>query len=303
MIAAPAARSLEGFVHSTAVDGVAIHCVQGGPRDGPPVLLWHGFLGTWYSWRKVAPLLAAEGYAVLVPDMRGYGDSAKPEPPDGCDGGTLANDFRGLVRETGFGGGRSVLLVAHDMGAPPALLYAARHPDEVAGLIYLDEPTLTPDAMAQAFRFTPQGTAMGGLWWWPLALAPDAVESLIVGKEREFLAWFHDHYAADRTAIEPHARDEVLRTFRGREGVLGAFGVYRAIFETIEQTAPLTTARIRTPVVALGGSKSIGPKAREMMETVAERVDGGAIECGHFIPEEKPEEVVRWVRQLLAARG
>ena len=68
----------------------------------------------------------------------------------------------------GFGGGRPLLLVAHDlvahdMGAPPALLYAADHPAEVAGLIDLDEPALTPDAMTQLFQFTPEHTKMGGL--------------------------------------------------------------------------------------------------------------------------------------------
>jgi Predicted hydrolases or acyltransferases (alpha/beta hydrolase superfamily) len=58
--------------------GVRIHYLLGGDPTGTPVLLWHGFLSTSQEWRKVMPRLAGSGYAVLVPDMRGYGDSDKP---------------------------------------------------------------------------------------------------------------------------------------------------------------------------------------------------------------------------------
>jgi len=65
--------------HAAEVDGVRLHYRLGGDPAGRPVLLWHGFLGTSYVWRKVMPALAAAGFAVLAPDMRGYGDSDKPE--------------------------------------------------------------------------------------------------------------------------------------------------------------------------------------------------------------------------------
>ncbi len=94
------------------------------------MLLWHGFLETWYCWRKVIPLLA-QHYTVLVPDMRGYGDSDKPAM--GYDGHTLVEDFRQLVQQLGF---QQLRIVAHDMGAPPALLWVAQYPDEVKCLAY-----------------------------------------------------------------------------------------------------------------------------------------------------------------------
>lgn len=61
----------------------------GGNPEGQPVILWHGFLGTGYAWRDVAPALAETGLAVLAPDMRGYGDSDKPalRPPQGSPAG------------------------------------------------------------------------------------------------------------------------------------------------------------------------------------------------------------------------
>lgn len=84
------AIELQNFKHAMAkVNGVNLHYVAGGA--GEPVLLWHGFLGTWYAWRKVMPALAAK-YTVIAPDMRGYGDSDKPA--SGYDALNLATDFR-----------------------------------------------------------------------------------------------------------------------------------------------------------------------------------------------------------------
>ena len=92
-----------GFTsHAASVDSVRLHYWLGGEPGGPPVLLWHGFLSTSLEWRKVMPLLAAAGYAVLVADMRGYGDSDKPAGTDGYDARALAEDFHALVRQIGF---------------------------------------------------------------------------------------------------------------------------------------------------------------------------------------------------------
>jgi pimeloyl-ACP methyl ester carboxylesterase len=135
--------TIPGFRSETiAVDGVRLHYWIGGDPAGQPVILWHGFLGSSYTWRRVAPALADSGLSVLVPDMRGYGRSDKPDGIDGYDARALAEECRSLVKEIGFGGGRQVILAAHDMGAPPALLWAADHPQEVAGLLYIDEPVM-----------------------------------------------------------------------------------------------------------------------------------------------------------------
>ena len=112
--------TITGFTSETAsIGGVRLHYRVGGDPEGQPVLLWHGFLGTGYAWHKVMPALAEAGLAVLVPDMRGYGDSDKPGGTDGYDARALAEEFRALARQIGFGGGKPIILVAHDMGAPP----------------------------------------------------------------------------------------------------------------------------------------------------------------------------------------
>ena len=106
--------SVPGFTSQTAnVGGVQLHYWLGGDPDGAPVLLWHGFLSTSREWRKVMPLLAQAGHAVCVPDMRGYGDSDKPPGTAGYDAHALAEEFRELVQQIGFGGGKPLILAAH----------------------------------------------------------------------------------------------------------------------------------------------------------------------------------------------
>lgn len=294
------AISIAGFKSETAdVNGINLHYWRGGNPDGQPVLLWHGFLATAYDWHKVMPLLAEAGFSILVPDMRGYGDSDKPEGTKGYDARALAEEFRRLVRQINFGGGKSLIVAAHDMGAPPALIWAADYPPEVAGLLYIEEPVMLSKVLTKIISYTPEAMKEGSLWWWILPLAPDVPEQLVVGKEREFLTWFYERHTARRAAISSATLDEFLRSFSGRRGVLGAMGVYRAVFKTIEQTEPLTTNRVKVPVVALGGEKGLGAAVGEMVEMIAENVESVLIpDCGHFIPEEQPAEIVRQIQKM-----
>ena len=300
-MAAAGPAEIPGFVRETkAINGVRLHFRLGGDPDGPPVLLWHGFLATGYAWHAVAPALARAGCAVLVPDMRGYGDSDKPPGNAGYDGRALAEEFRSLVREIGFGNGKPLALVAHDMGAPPALIWAADHPEEVATLLYMEVPVMLAPILSKIISYSPDSPlGKGAMWWWVLPFAPGVAERLIVGHERAFLTWFYERYPRGMEAVAP-ALEEYLRSFSGEQGVLGALGVYRAAFETVAQTAPLAEEKVRVPVLALGGEQANGGRIREMVELVAEQVDGGTVaECGHFIPEERPQELVREVLKLV----
>jgi pimeloyl-ACP methyl ester carboxylesterase len=289
------AREIANFRSESAdVNGVRLHYRIGGNPNGTPVLLWHGFLGTSYSWHKVMPLLAEAGFSVLVPDMRGYGDSDKPGGTEGYDARALSEEFRELVRHTGFGSERAIIVAAHDMGAPPALLWAADHPEEVAALLYIEAPVMLSAVLTKIIAYTPEAMKEGSMWWWILPFAPDVPERLVVGNEHAFLTWFYDRHTASRDAIAAAEVDETLRTFAGREGVLGAMGVYRAAFTSIQQTESLTIHKIKVPVVALGGTKGLGGHVLAMVKMVAENVEGELIaDCGHFVPEERPEEIVR----------
>ena len=281
------------------IGGARLHAWIGGDPQGPPVVLWHGFLATSYAWHKVAPRLAEAGLSVLVPDLLGFGDSAKPEGVRGYDARAIADQTRELVRALHFGEGKPLVLAAHDMGAPPALLWAADHPVEIASLLYIEAPVMLSSVLQGVLAYTPEAMKEGSMWWWILPLAPGVAERLVVGHERAFLEWFYDKATATRSSIEPSTVDEYLRTFAGQEGVLGAMGVYRAAFASIAQTEPLTKAKIRQPVIAIGGVKGLGANVGTMVKLVAENVEPVTLEdCGHFVPEESPDAIVQRVLKI-----
>ena len=118
--------------HTASVNGIQMHYVIGGKGD--PVVLLHGWPQTWYEWRHVMPVLA-KNYTVIVPDLRGLGDSSKPAT--GYDGNTTAEDVYQLVNQRGF---NKIYLVGHDVGADTAYSYAAVHPNNVSKLVILDVP-------------------------------------------------------------------------------------------------------------------------------------------------------------------
>lgn len=293
---------IEGLRSETVtVDGVRLHYWIGGPDDGRPVLLWHGFLSTGYAWRDIAPELVKAGMAVLVPDMRGFGDSDKPDGAKGYDARALAEEFRSLVAAIGFGRGQPLILAAHDMGAPPALIWAADHPDEIAALLYIEAPVMLSDLLGTVIAYNRQAMAQGSMWWWILPLAPGVPERLIVGNERAFLTWFYEGATARPEVFDDRTVEEYLRTFSGRPGVLGAMGVYRAAFDSIDQTESLKVDKVDVPVIAIGGAKGLGDKVGEGVARVAESVSTETVEdCGHFVPEERPDVVIRHIWAIAA---
>jgi pimeloyl-ACP methyl ester carboxylesterase len=292
---------IAGFESKSAtVAGIRLHYWIGGDPEGSPVILWHGFLSTGYAWRDVAPALAKAGLSVLVPDMRGYGDSDKPRGNDGYDARSLAEECRALALAIVFGQGKPLIHAAHDMGALPALIWTADHPEEVAGLLYIEAPVMLGPVLRQVFSYTPQAMAQGSMWWWILPLAPGVPERLIVGNERAFLTWFYEgDHVVNHAAITREAVDEYLRTFASTNGVLGSMGIYRAAFASIDQTEPLMAAKITVPVVALGGEKGLGDKVGAMVAMIAENVEAHTLaSCGHFMPEERPEFVIGHILDL-----
>ncbi len=77
------------------------------------------------------------------------------------------------------------------MGAPPALLWTADHPEEVTGLLYFEEPVMLGSVLQSILAYNSESAREGSLWWWMLALAPGAPEALVVGNERAFLNWLY----------------------------------------------------------------------------------------------------------------
>jgi pimeloyl-ACP methyl ester carboxylesterase len=268
-----------------------LHYVTGG--SGPALLLLHGWIGTSYSWRKLMPLLA-DHFTVVAPDVRGYGDSHKPYA--GYDGRTIKNELRELMLSLGHG---RLYIAGHDMGALPALLYAAEHRDEVMGLAYLDEP-LPGYNLDRFTAFTKTNPFV--YWWFAFNSQPHVPALLWDGKEVAMVDYFLTAMVADTRSINAEARAEYVRGLRSPGGLHGSFGWYRDSLLTADQIVESTQVKLTVPVLAANGRfghQGVG----EQMQLVAEDVRAEVFEnCGHLPAEEVPESLAASLRRVFVGQ-
>ena len=270
--------------HMASVNGIQMHYVIGG--QGNPVVLLHGWPQTWYEWRHVMPALA-ENYTVIVPDLRGLGDSSKPTA--GYDGNTTAEDIYQLVSQLGF---NKIFLAAHDIGAQTAYSYAAAHSNNVSKLVIMEF----------AFPgFLPPGFE-GLVWWFAFHQTPDIPETLTAGKEREYLSWFYRGLAYNPEAITKADIDEFVSHYSAPGGMRAGFEYYRAfpIDANENKESLVKEGKLQMPVLALGGDiyPAVGGNlpgnfALYSTQLLAENVTGVTVPLsGHWIPEEQPDFVI-----------
>ena len=270
------------FTHQTAqVNGVRLHYVIGG--QGFPVVLLHGWPQTWYAWRKIMPALA-EKYTVIAPDSRGLGDSERTE--SGYDASTLAEDAFSLVRSLGF---QQIFLVGHDLGVSPAYAYAARYREAVQRLVILDVPL-------EGFGREDFGVKRNK-WHFGFFQAPGSLaESLAEGREHILLQWFFGFFSRARNSVAftQEDIDEYVRCYSGRDALRAGFEYYRSFSTNAQLFKEYSKEKLRIPVLALGGEYSGAGEPFYSLAQLAEHVSGGIIpQCGHYIAEEQPEELLR----------
>ncbi len=275
--------TLDGFVHRSAeVNGVRLHYVIGG--RGPAVVLLHGFPETWYAWRGVMPALAEE-HTVIVPDLRGVGESSLEE--SGYDKETLAEDVYRLVRSLGL---EEVSMVGHDMGAMTAYAYAREHREEVGHLVLMSA-ALPGFGLEELMDFS---EPRRGRYHLVFFQQPGVPEKLIEGRERYYLGRFIGSEAVTGT----DALDEYVRAYSRPGRLEAALGQYRAIYQDAEDNREKAMPKLEIPVLALGGGSADLPlrSARQ----VAVDVEGTVVEsAGHYLHEEQPEEVARELMDFL----
>jgi pimeloyl-ACP methyl ester carboxylesterase len=275
--------------HRAAVNGLTLHYVEAGDRDRDCVVLLHGWPETGYAWRHVLPLIAGR-YRVVVPDLRGFGASGKPAT--GYDMASFAADIHALLDYLGIA---SAHVVGQDFGATTGYTMAATWPDRVRSLTVLDM-VLPGFGLENAVGFSAAGW---GLWHLPFHAQPDVPEMLIAGHEHEYIAWFFRTYSYNPAAMGPDDVEVYAASLREAGGARGAFGVYRALFQSAEQNRALAArGKLAMPVLALGGVASIGPGVGECMRQVAANVAAEVVpECGHWVCEERPA----WLAERLLA--
>ena len=280
-----------GMDHRAArANGIKINLWVGG--NGPAVLLLHGWPQTAQMWHKIAPRLT-DRWTVVCPDLRGYGDSDKPR--DGYDKKTMARDMHELMLGLGH---QRYALVAHDRGARVAHRQALDYPDAVTRLCVLDiVPTHT--VFSRADRHL-----AAAYWHWFFFQAPDLPELMISAAPEAFLRYVFRALAFRAGAVEEPMIQEYLRAFTLPGTIRAGLEDYRAAatrdFEDDERDL---ARRVRCPVLTIWGEFGKMHGMFDVLGTWREKCDavqGHPLPCGHFIPEEAPEELLADLRTFLA---
>jgi pimeloyl-ACP methyl ester carboxylesterase len=264
-------------------------------------LLLPGWPESWIAWRKVVPLLVGAGRRVIVLDPRGFGESDKPA--GGYDLDTAARDLHRFLEATELIPPGGIDIIAHDVGTWIAHAHAVTYPADVRRLVLTESNIPGVSVFAGGL---PSETVNLMSWQFAFNRLNDLPEILVQGHERDYLAWIFATKSTRSYAIEPAALDEYTRQYSVPGAMRAGFAWYRANFdaEGLAQAKVRATKRLTMPVLAFGGSDGVGDALRATLAMVADRVQGGAIApqqarpgdgCGHFLPEECPEELTEAV--------
>jgi haloacetate dehalogenase len=270
-------------------DGVAIRVRRAG--GGPPVLLLHGYPQTHVCWHAVAPRLVAAGFTVVLADLRGYGDSAKPaSTPDHATYAkrAMAADQVAVMRTLGFPRFR---IAGHDRGGRVAHRMALDHPDAVERIAVLDiAPTATMYARTDRAFAT-------GYYHWFFLIQPAPLPERLIGADPEFYirfklsAWSQGEHAF----FAPAAVEEYVRCFSDPAAIAASCEDYRAAATIdLEHDAADADCRIAAPVLVLWGDRGLVGRSYDVLATWREKavdVRGHALPTGHYLPEEAPQQV------------
>ena len=290
----------EGFTRETIqVDGAAINLRRGG--EGPPVLLLHGYPQTHAMWHRLAPLLAGE-FSLVMPDLRGYGDSSKPPTDDRHEPYSkraMALDLAQVM--TALGHDRFAV-VGHDRGGRVGHRLAADHGERVTRLAVLDiAPT------EHMYARTDKEFATGYYHWFFLIQPFDLPERMIGADPEYYLRRKMGQWSGKGSQFDPAAMAEYVRCFSMPETIHATCEDYRAAaaIDLEHDAADMAAGRKLTcPLLALWGAKGLVGRKFDVLaawRARAETVSGHAVDSGHFLAEEAPEDTFASLRPFLAA--
>ena len=295
----------DGFTtFDVQANGIRIHVARGG--SGPPLLLLHGYPQTHVEWHKIAPRLAQQ-YTVVAPDLRGYGDSEKPIADEGdlsvfCKR-TTASDQIELMLKLGF---EAFHVVGHDRGARVGHRMALDYPGRIFSFTTID---VVPSQAA--FDHMDSQLAFAWFHWHLMRQPPPLPETLIGNSAQVFLDFLLERWSAIDGAITDEAYQEYLRCFSDPETIRATCLDYRGIELDLEHDEADRGRKISCPVLVLWGtqmSKRPGwqtGSTLDLLSTWRERatdVRGRGLECGHFLPEELPDETCDEILKFLAEK-
>lgn len=255
---------------------------------GSPVILLHGFPHTKEIWREVEPLLVAAGHEVLMPDLRGTGDTERTA--NGYDAASLATDQIRLLDALCL---QAAHVVGFDFGAAPAFTLAAAHPDRVLSLTVV-EAVISGLAGAEAFL------GSGGPWWFGFHQAPDDLaENVLSGAEDRYIRFFLG--IGSRRGVPEDLAQHFVRAYTGRDSLRAAFAHYRAMPANARWNRSWAEqGRLTMPVTAVGAS-TVGDAPARQLTLIADHLDEHLLpHSGHIVPIDAPDDLASIVAATAA---
>jgi len=282
---ATAGKVPAGFTeHFANVNGVKLHYFIGG--KGSPVILLHGYAETSHMWLPIMPLLATN-HTVIVPDLRGAGDSSKPE--SGYDKKNMAVDIHELASSLGL---KRASIVGHDIGLMVAYAYAAQFPQETERVVLMD-------------AFLPGIGTWKDVWLmrdlWHFHFYGKTPLALVEGRERIYFEHFWNDFAADPDHSIPEAdRRFYAKAYAQPGGMRAGFEYFRNFEQDAKDFGQLSATPLPMPVLVLTGEKASGNFLIEQAKLVATNVEGQVVPgSGHWLMEEAPQSVIPAIIKFL----
>ena len=285
-------KSLPGFTNVTAnINGFHLHYVTGG--SGSPIILLPGWPETWWAYHKIMPELS-KTHRVIAVDLRGMGASDKPIA--GYDKKTMAEDISELITQLRYS---DAYVVGHDIGAMVAFSLAENHPAQVRKLMMLD--TSHPSPAYSSLPLLPFGDTFGDraddahpyFWWFAFHQVKGLPEQLLEGRAGLEQDWFFHYMLKNDASIDMRDRAVYAAAYSSRDAIRASDAWYQAFNKDIADFAGY--GELAMPVLGVGGPAF--PRLKALLNAKAPgsttvRIEG----TGHFIPEERPVDLLGYCR-------
>jgi pimeloyl-ACP methyl ester carboxylesterase len=277
-------------VDSYTRDGLVFDVRDGGPADGDPVVLLHGFPQDATAWTAVAGDLHAAGLRTLAPDQRGYSPGARPSGRSSYRMRELTADVLALLDAAELG---SAHVVGHDWGAVVGWALAAWHPERVRTLTAVSVPH--PAAMARAFVTSDQALRSSYMALFQLPVLP---ERLLLARDGAALRWM-----LLTSGLSPELSEHYVRRMQEPGALATALAWYRAL--PFDARDPVGTVRLPTLHLWSTLDAALGRTATERSRRFVDAPYRLEVLEGvpHFIPEVAPGRVAELVTEHVRAHG
>ncbi len=274
-------------------DDIFINVTHGG--EGKPLLLIHGYPQTHIMWHNVVKDLSKK-YYIICPDLRGYGDSSKPKGDENhilYSKKSMAKDMITLMQKLGFD---KFFVAGHDRGARVTHRMCLDYPNNILKACVMD---ITPTY--HMFKNTNQAFATGYYHWFFL-IQPDFLPETMIGNNpRYYLEEKLKRWSAKGSIFDKEAIEEYVRCF-DKDSIHATCEDYRAGASIdMSDDEKDRNRKISTPLLVLWGEKGFVNRTYDVLNVWKEYafdVSGEALDCGHFLPEEKPNEVSQKLKEF-----